>query len=226
MYIVIGGGGLTGGTLARRLVENRHDVVVVEQDKEACEKISARIGALAIHGNATSIETLEDAGIGKADVAVGAMPVDADNLAFALLARNAEVPRVVVRMRNPRYETAYQLAGVVRAVNVGDLFVRQLVLEIEQPTLRQVATFGKGKASIVVVAIPEGAAVHGETVKDIAQHTEFPNECVIAGIFREEGQEFIIPRGERTVLAGDQVFLAAETTNVGMAAKFLLRTKT
>jgi len=225
MYIVIAGGGLVGGSLARALVENRHDVVVVEREQSVCERVASRFGALSIHGTATNIEILEDAGIAKADVAVGALPFDADNLAFALLARNFEVPRVIARMRNPRYEAAYKIAGVTRVIDVSELFVRQLVLEIQQPSLRQVATFGGGKASIVVAVIPEGSPLHGESVKDICQHKGFPAECVIAGIYRQATEKFIFPRGAIELRTGDQVFLAADIANVQKAAEFLQRAK-
>ena len=229
MYIVIAGGGVFGGGLARKLVEGRHDVVVVEQDRAVCEHISARVGALAIYGTATSIDTLEEAGIRKADVAVGALPSDGDNLAFGVLARNFEVPRVIARMRIPRYESAYKLAGITRAINVSDMFVRQIVLEIEQPAIRQVATFGKGHACIVVVTIPEGAHVDGKRVKEIAKSKDFPTDCVIAGIFREnvaeDIEEFVFPRGQAEVGAGDQIFLAAKMDDVRKAAEFLHRTK-
>ena len=137
MFVVIAGGGLVGSSVAQVLVENRHDVVVIDREPAVCEHVAARIGALAIHGTATDIEILEESGIRKAEVAVAAMPTDADNLAFSLLARNFGVPRIIVRMRNPRYEAAYKSAGVTRVINVRDLFVRQLVLEIEQPALRR-----------------------------------------------------------------------------------------
>ena len=101
----------------------------------------------------------------------------------------------------------------------------QLVLDIEQPTLRQVATFGDGKAFIVVVVIPDGARVRGKTVMEIDQHKDFPRECVIAGIYREEAKNFIFPRGDIDVRAGDQVFLAADADNVRKGAEFLQRTK-
>jgi trk system potassium uptake protein TrkA len=221
MYIVIAGGGLLGRGIAGELVKSRHDVVVVEQDRAVCEQISSRLGALAIHGTATSIDVLEDAGIRKADVAVGALRMDADNLAFGVLARNFEVPRVMARMRNPRYATAYELAGIARAINVSDMLVRQLVLEIEQPALHVVATFGEGKASIVVVTIPDEGRAHEMTVKEIAQDNEFPRDCVIAGIFRQDEKSFVFPRGEARVRCGDQIFLAAHTENVRKAAQFL-----
>lgn len=215
-----------GQSLAQALVENRHDVVVIERDEQVCEAVASRVGALVIRGMATDIDILEDAQIARADVAVGALPSDADNLAFALLAKNFSVPRVSARMRNPRYETAYTLAGVDRTINVSQLFVRQLVLEIEQPELRQVATFGRGKAAIVVARIPEGACVHGSTVAELAQSKGFPTECVIAGIYRksDEGDRFIIPRGNATMQVGDQVFLAAESEVLRKAASHLQKT--
>lgn len=216
---------MLGGGVARRLVEGRHDVVVVERDRQVCEMVSARIGALTIYGTATNIDILKEAGIRKADVAVGALPTDADNLAFGVLARSFTVPRVIVRMGDPQYEAAYKQAGISRCLNVSDMFVRQLVLEIEQPTVRQVATVGRGKASIAVLTIPEGARVGGKTVQEIAQDREFPGECVIAGIFREDPEQFIFPRGSAEVRTGDQVFLAAHTDNVRKAAEFLRRAK-
>ena len=225
MFVVIAGGGLVGSSVAQVLVENRHDVVVIDREPAVCEHIAARIGALAIHGTATDIEVLEDAGVRKAEVAVAAMPTDADNLAFSLLARNFGVPRIIVRMRNPRYEAAYKSAGVTRVINVRDLFVRQLVLEIEQPALRQVATFGRGKASIVVAIVPPDSVVHGKTVEQVVQTKEFPNECIIAGIFRQEPAEFIIPRGGVEIRSGDQVFLVADIGNVRKAVKVLQRTR-
>jgi trk system potassium uptake protein TrkA len=225
MYTVIAGGGLLGQGVARRLIQGRHDVVVIDQDHAVCEYVTSRIGALAIYGTATSIDVLEDAGIRKADVAVGALPVDAGNLAFGLLAKNFDVPRVLARMRNPRYESAYRLAGITRALNISEMFVNQVVLEIEHPTIHQVATFGEGKACIVVVAIPEGSSMHGKTVREIAQDKHFPADCVIAGIFRGDEEEFVFPRGGAEIRSNDQVFLAASADDVRKAAQCLRRTK-
>jgi len=225
MYIVIAGGGVFGQALAARLVSNHHDVVVIEREKSVCELLSAKVGALAIHGAATDIDVLEDSGIERAEVAVAALPNDADNLAFTLLAKKFAVPRILIRMRDPRYDAAYRLAGGTLAISVSELFVGQLTLEIEQPSLRQVATFGGGKAAIVVATLPDGALVHGLTVQQVAQSRDFPEECVIAGIFRRDTEEFIFPRGDIQFIEGDQVFLAADMAHIAAAARRLQKTK-
>ena len=224
MYVLIAGGGVFGRGLARELVQGKHDVVVVEQKREVCEQIASRMGALTIHGSATEIETVEEAGIRKADVAVGALPTDAGNLAFAVLARNFDVPKTICRVRNPRYENAYKLAGVNQAFNTSRMFVRQIVMSIEEPDMQQVATFGRGEATIVVVSIPEGARVDGKTVSEIVQDRHFPDECVIAGIFRQSEEQFVFPRGPAEVRAGDRVFLTARAEEVREAVRVLRQT--
>jgi len=221
MYIVVAGGGAVGQALARALITNKHDVVVVDQDRRVCEGLAAHTGALVRLGNATDIEVLDEAGMNKADVAVAVMPADGDNLAFAVLARHFGVPRVIARMRNDRYEAAYHTAGVTKLINVVDLFVSQLALEIEQPTLHQVASLGGGRASVTIAVIPENSVAHGKTVADIARDEDFPKACVIAGIYREATGEFIIPRGMREVRAGDKLFLAADTGQIARAAAYL-----
>jgi trk system potassium uptake protein TrkA len=225
MYIVIAGAGLVGSGLAERLTEARHDVVVIDHDKSVCEDLASRLGALALHGGATDIEILEQAGMSKADVAVGTTRADADNLAFALLAKSFDVPRILARMRNPRYESAYRKAGVTTTIRVVDVFVNQLLLEIEEPHLRQVATFGAGKASIVVDTLPDNAAAAGRTVEQIAGSPEFPSECIITGIYRPDSQTFLIPRGSAEIRGGDRVFLVAEHADLRKASRFLHRTK-
>ncbi|NOY81309.1 MAG: TrkA family potassium uptake protein [Kiritimatiellaeota bacterium] len=225
MYTVIAGGGQVGRGLARRLSERRHDVVVIERDREACEALAARLGVVTVHGSATDIDVLHDAGIEKAEVAVAAMPMDGDNLSFCLLAREAGVPQIMVRMRDARYAEAYRLAGATCTVSMPSLFVRRLLIEIEQPELEQIATYGGGKAGIVVVTIPEKSVAAGATVQEIAGRSEFPEKCVVAGIFRPATDEFIFPRGNAQVLAGDRVFLAADSENVTQAAAFLRRVR-
>ena len=64
-------------------------------------------------------------------------------------------------------------------------------------------------------------AVSGKTVSEIGADADFPDECVITGIYRPETQSFIIPRGRAQLLSGDRVFLVAAHTNLRHASKYL-----
>ncbi|MCF7876133.1 TrkA family potassium uptake protein [Candidatus Bipolaricaulota bacterium] len=219
MYVLIAGAGLVGRGLARRLVENKHDVVVIDIDEEVCNRVYQDYGAVSVNGDATDVDVLEEAGIKQADVAVALMRRDADNLSFSLLSDNFGVPRIFTRMRNQKYEDAYQAAGVTKVVNIVDLYLDQFTLEIEHPKLQRVATFGGGKASIVVVVVPDDSRGAGKTIAEITQDKDFPEDCVIAGIYRED--EFIIPRGNRSIETGDRVFLAAALEDIKGATEYL-----
>ena len=62
MYILIAGGGIVGSNMTKNLVKN-HDVVVIDIDRQVCEDIYSRFGAVSVHGNATKVNVLKDAGI-------------------------------------------------------------------------------------------------------------------------------------------------------------------
>lgn len=221
MYIIVAGAGMIGGELAHSLVENRHDVVTIDQDKEICDKVYSEVGAVAVNGNAASIETLNEAGIEKADVVVAAMGNDVDNLACAILAKSFGVPQIVVRMRDPAYENAYRLAGVTSVVRVTDLMINEMMMEVERPEVRRVMTIGGGRGEIFMVIVPQGARVAGKTVQDIAKSPKFPSRCVFVAVDNQEAEEISFPRGEHVIKEGDSVFLISPSEDVKAAADFL-----
>jgi Trk K+ transport system NAD-binding subunit len=50
MYVIVIGGGMVGGGLVRQLMENKHDTVLIEKDKELCDAVYAETGVIAIQG--------------------------------------------------------------------------------------------------------------------------------------------------------------------------------
>jgi len=221
MYIIIAGAGMVGGELARRLVEHKHDVVIIDQDREVCDRLYAEIGVIAVNGNGTRIEILREADIGKADVVIAAMSGDVENLACAVLAKSLGVSQIIVRMRDPAYEDAYKIAGVTSIVHVIDLMINEMILEIEQPEVRSITTIGGGRADIFMVIIPPGAKVVGKTIEDITKDPKFPPQCVFIAVYNQEKEEFAIPRGAQVINEGDEVFLISTAEDIKEAADFL-----
>jgi len=221
MRIVIAGAGLVGRGLARRLTAGKHDITVIDSNREVCEQVYSQLGVSTICGSATSISTLEDAELNRADCAAAAMRSDSDNLCFALLAKHMGVPRIIARMRDPRFEEPYRVAGVTRVLNIVGLYINQFTWEIEQPSMQEVTALGQGKASIVFVNVPEKSRAAGRTIAEIAKDERFPTDCVIVGILRPATGDFIVPRGHVMLEAGDRVYLAAHTDAIREAARFV-----
>jgi trk system potassium uptake protein TrkA len=225
MYIVVAGGGMVGGGLVRSLLDNKHDVVLIERHKELCDKLYAETGVVAITGSATSIQALTEAGIRKADVLVAATGSDADNLACAILAKSFDVPKVVVRMRDPAYKNAYIVAGVHSIIRVTDLMVSQMLMDIENPQVRRITTIGGGKADIFMVKVPEGAKVAGKNVQNIVESRHFPSECVFVAVFDQKTDQFSIPRGKQIINEGNELFMISAAENIKKAVDFLTAQK-
>jgi len=221
MYIIIAGGGIAGRNLTKNLV-NKHDVIVIEKEQSVAEKIYSRYGAVTVLGSATRIDILKEAGIEKCDVAIAVMRDDADNLSFSLLAKNFGVEKILVRMREPEYENAFEMAGATNIAATMELIVDRFITDIEEPDVRKVASLGDGKAEVSILTIPQESRISGMKISEIVSQKNFPENCVIAGIFDKAQDRYIVPRGNREIFAGNQVFLVASKDDMERAADFLL----
>ena len=67
MYIIVAGAGTIGQEIIKQLVDNKHNVVVIDTEVSACQAVHTETGALAICGNATDLSVLEKAGASKRD---------------------------------------------------------------------------------------------------------------------------------------------------------------
>ncbi len=223
MYIIIAGAGIIGRQLTNLLVENKHDVIVIDKDPAVCQAVYEETGAITINGDATNLKILKQAGAVKTDVILCLMHYSADNMACSLLAKSLGIPNIIARLRDPQYEQAYKLAGVTTIVRMADLLVNQIMMEIEQPKVRKIITLGGGKADIYQVRIPENARCISMTIREITEDRNFPDECVFVGIYREESQEFFIPRGNHKIHEKDNIFLSTKNQDVKRATDFLIK---
>ncbi len=219
MYVIIGGGGLIGTGLVQQLTEQKHDVVLIDRDHSICEEIYAKYGAIAIEGNATDLETLENAGINRCDVAVATMKNDADNLAFAILAKHNDVSQVIVRMNDPKYENIYKTVGVKNISRGAELLIGQIMFSIENPELRTIISFGE--IEIDIFMIPEKSQCNEKTINTIVTQKGFPKGIIFSCVFLNSNHSFIIPNGNTVLGEKDKVFICGTRENIKEAVKFL-----
>jgi trk system potassium uptake protein TrkA len=207
MYVLVAGGGHMGTHLVSRLIQEGHDVAVIDSDKRVTDRIFAELGVVVHTGNATDLIILEQAGIKRADVAVAMTGRDSDNLSFCLLSRYFGVPRVLARMLNPHYEVPYRLVGATKIHNEADILVSSFLTSIQYPEVGALMPLAKGELVIAELRIPEGSGVAGQDIATIVRDPSFPGHCVFIGV--ETDTDVQVADG-RTVLApGTSVILAA-----------------
>ena len=224
MYIIIAGAGIIGSQIAKILVKNQHNVVVIDKDKEVCDSIYNETGALTILGSATRLKDLQKAGAKYADIILCLMGDDADNISTALLARSLGIKKIIARLRKPSYRNAYQLSGVTTIVDVSEILLDRMITEVENPIINKVYSIRNGKANVYAIRILSKSRAVGMSIKDIATHKKFPEETVFMGILKKSG-EFNIPRGNYTIMAEDMVFLVSKDKYIEQVKDFLTKEK-
>jgi len=221
MRTVICGIGTVGSELASRLAAMRQDVTVIDPRREVCDEIYERHGVLAVCGDPTQLEVLQEAEVAKADLLLAASPLDAQNLAVALLAKSLGVPQIIVRLHNKAYEAAYRIIDVTAMVPVTDLTVNHLLMEIMHPRVSNITSIGSGKAEIFMLTIRPDAWVVGRSVRDAAAHARFPAECVFVAVYNPTTDTCVIPRGNYVFSANDQVYLVGLSHQIEQAVDSL-----
>ena len=225
MYIVIGGGGVAGAAIAADLVNRKHDVVVIDLDRKACEDLYAMTGAITVNGKATEIGSLKEAGIAKADVAIGALYRDVDNLTFALLAHSFGVSKIIVKMRDPAYEEAYKIAGVTEICDMIGMIRTRVLTEIEASEIKIIAPLLHGKTQLAMFQVPASWPVEGILVQNMARKKVFSGDCVFAGILNEKSEKIVVPHGQDRVYPGDRIFIVSGAKTLKKISKLLVDEK-
>lgn len=200
MNAVIVGGGKVGWYLVKTLVAHGHQVSVIEEDADACQRLAEEFNVTVICGDGTSLKALSEAYADRADVVVAVTGQDEENLVACQLAkRKFGVRRAIARVNNPKNERVFRDLGVDAAVSSTSVIVSLIERETLASSIKTLFTFKKGDLEIVEVDIDGSAIGKGKAVKDI----HLPEQCVLVSIIR--GDSAIIPRGDTVLMAGDAV---------------------
>ena len=111
MRVAIAGAGAVGRSIALELVENGHQVMLIERELSNIDPESVE-AAEWVHADACELASLEEAGLETCDVVIAATGDDKVNLVVSLLAKTEfAVRRVVARVNDPRNEWLFSRPG-------------------------------------------------------------------------------------------------------------------
>ncbi|MGH3666585.1 MAG: potassium channel family protein [Egibacteraceae bacterium] len=200
MHVIIGGCGRVGAELAGRLSEEGHDVVVIDPEAGAFERLGSAFNGKAVVADITDRKDLLEAGIEQADALVAVTPQDNANLMAVQIAQELfGVPRTVARLFNPEREQSYRKMGV-HYVSGTRLVAKAILNEIRVGAFPLHVSFDSGEVEVVEMSVTlEG---HGITVGELERN----GDVRVAAIQR--GHRVKLPKPTETVLADDIVVAA------------------
>jgi trk system potassium uptake protein TrkA len=201
MYIIVVGGGRLGYNLLKALLNEGHEVLVLEKDSRICKTITDELGSVCFRGDGCEAATLAEVGTGRADMLVAVTGDDEDNLVACQVAKHKHnVPRTIARIRNPQNADLFKKLGVDVTVSTTDIILEAIERWVPTHPVTQLMTIEEKGLVIVDVKITSESTTVGKVVKDLV----LPKGSKLALIIPGQGSAHV-PTGNTVLLAGDQI---------------------
>ena len=198
MYIIIVGAGRVGLSLANLLIDDGHDITIIDSNETLCAEASAELDALVICGNGTSSKLLEAANIEDASFFVATTGVDEVNLLACILVKKYRVPNIIARVSNPEHEEAFLEVGIDNVISPEQTAASFLEKLITRPYVADLITLGEGNAEIFDLTVTNNKIV-GKTIGEVSPDKDF----IIIATYEKD--KIIIPQPKMTLEFGSKI---------------------
>ena len=210
MNAVIVGCGKVGTELAKTLVNDGHNVSVIDRSEKALSLVTEAVDILPVLGNGADINTLRSAGIDTADIFIAVSPSDELNLLACLIAGSeSEDIKTIARVRNPVYskETKFlkNRLGLSKIINPELMAASEIYKLLQYPALSRLDTFADGRVVIFTMHVDGMYSIEGKSLQEIGSDTDY-NMLVCAV---ERNGEVVIPSGNFILNDGDEISVVA-----------------
>src|SRR5215216_5104442 len=150
MYAIVAGGGKVGFFLARELIEQGHEVLIIENNAERAEFV------IAVTGD------------------------DEDNLVLLQVARRRfGTRRTIARINDPRNENLFRMLGIDATVNATQVMLSVLEQEIPQANLVPLLRLRNTDVEVVEALIEPHSRIRGKAVNALDMPPESTIAVVI-----------------------------------------------
>jgi trk system potassium uptake protein len=216
MRVAIAGAGAVGRSIAKELLDNGHEVLLIDRNPESIQ-IHSVPRAEWLLADACEISALDDAALDRCNVVIAATGDDKVNLVVSLLAKTEYgVPRVVARINQPDNEWLFNESwGIDVAVSTPRLLSALVEEAVSVGDLVRLMTFRQSEANLVELTMPEDAPLAGQRVGSI----EWPPDTALVAILRD--QRVIVPSPDDPLEAGDELLFVTSQNVERELAKLL-----
>jgi trk system potassium uptake protein TrkA len=204
VFVIVVGGGKVGTYLARALLSQEHEVVVVEkQPRKAQYMVNILDSDITLVGDGCDPVVLEQAGIARADVVVADTGDDEDNLVVCLIAKKHSKARCIARVNNPKNKLIFESIDRERPITL--VSSTEIILDlindyVNAPDYSIITKLRDGDLELVKLTVGADSPAGGRRIGDIG----LPRGSIVVAVDRK-GQALVIPSGDTTLRPGDEV---------------------
>ncbi len=223
MRVLIVGAGEVGYQIAKILVHEFIDVVVIDRDKDKLTRISNELDIAVIEAEGGDPSALKDAGADKADILLAVTNSDETNMISCLLAKAMfNIPRKIARIRNPEYFHNEKLLSegnldINPAINPELEAANAIIRLLETPFATDVEDFEGGVIKVIGFKMLDESPLVGKSLEELGTSTE--KKFLVGLIERED--HIIVPSGKDVINKNDIIYMPIKKWEVADALALL-----
>ena len=204
MRVAIAGAGAVGRSVARELLENGHEVLLIDKDPRAIKADSVPKAEWLL-ADACELSSLDEAALQRCDVVIASTGDDKANLVIALLSKTEfAVPRTVARVNHPANEWLFTDAwGVDVSVSTPRIMSALVEEAVTVGDVVRLFTFRQNDANMVELTLPDDSPYVGTKVQEVP----WPADTSLVAVLREGHVH--TPDPDATLEAHDELLLVS-----------------
>ncbi len=216
MQIVIVGGGKLGISLAQHLVNEGHNVTMVDRNEAVVQRSMDTMDAMFIHGSGVSADTLKEADVPHSDILIAATMSDEVNMLSCLTAKRLGAQYTIARIRDPEYLNSLSFLqkelSIDYAINPERATAREISRMLRFPFAGSIETFARGRVEMVDFRAAEEDPVVGIPMKEMYKKNKQLPQVLFCAV--ERAGEIIIPKGDFVISPGDRVHVVSDSETI------------
>lgn len=213
MKITVIGAGKVGVEIARRLVGEGHDLVLIDRDENKLSRLEGHLDALMLRGSGSSATILKHPDVAASDMIAAVTNADEVNMIACMMAKKLGVARTIARIRDPVYARDLVISkedlGLDLILNPEHTAAMEIARQLTFSLPVHTEPFAGGKVQLAEISIDE---THRAFIDRKLLDIQLPASCLIVGISRQG--EIIVPGGRDIIKPGDTLYILGHANGV------------
>ncbi len=222
MKIIIVGCGKIGTAILENLVGEGNDVVAIDDSPSVIEEIGNVYDVMCVCGNGADTETLQEAGVSKADLFVAVTNSDELNMLACFVAEKMGAKHTIARIRKPEYndqslDFMSKQLNLTVSVNPEWMAAKELFNILKLPAAVNIENFSGGNLDMVEIRLKPNSILDGLTLIELRR--QYKAQYLVCAVQR--GDEVYVPDGNFVLKSGDKIGISASSAEIQKLLKML-----
>jgi trk system potassium uptake protein len=211
MKFIIAGAGSVGYDIAKHLIKEGKDVILVEKDPARAKFLETELDCIVLNREINSLQVLKDTNIEDGDYFIAVTESDEVNLIACSIVSTVTNVKKIARVRNLEYSHAEVLGrpflGADYVISPEIEAAKQIADIIDKGVASDVLAFEGSDITVRAGIIEKNSIFKNKSLIKIRK--KIGKQFIIA--FIKRGDKAIVPAGETVIREGDNIFIVADS---------------